>query len=263
MPGRITGRAICRLPRTLRVIAVGRSTRTKEAGSMAFAGFSREALQFLVDLAAHNERAWFTPRKAEYERLLKHPLEALCVELGARFAERGIPLVADPARSPFRIYRDTRFSKDKSPYKPYVSASFPWREGGPGGYSGGYFSLRPGEIYLGGGMYHPEPPVLAAWRAAVAARPADVHAALDDPGFVGAFGHVDGERFKRTPTGFPADHPDAELLKLKDVTFSRQLSDAEALSAGLPNILADGFAAALPVLRLLASLVATPAAPGA
>jgi len=140
---------------------------------MAFAGFTREGLQFLADLAANNERAWFAPRKADYERLLKHPLEALCVELGERFAARNIPLVADPARSPFRIYRDTRFSKDKSPYKPYVSASFPWRDGGPGG----YFSLRPGEIYIGGGLWHPEPPVLAAWRAAVATRPAEVHAA--------------------------------------------------------------------------------------
>jgi uncharacterized protein (TIGR02453 family) len=217
---------------------------------MAFAGFTRESLQFLADLAANNERAWFAPRKADYERLLKHPLEALCVELGERFAARNIPLVADPARSPFRIYRDTRFSKDKSPYKPYVSASFPWRDGGPGG----YFSLRPGEIYLGGGLWHPEPPVLAAWRAAVATRPAEVHAALEDPAFASAFGQVEGERLKRTPAGYPPDHPDAELLKLKDVTFHRRLSDDQALSAGLPDELADGFAAAVPVLRLLAGL---------
>ena len=217
---------------------------------MAFAGFTHEALQFLADLAANNERAWFAPRKTDYERLLKHPLEALCVELGERFAARNIPLVADPAHSPFRIYRDTRFSKDKSPYKPYVSASFPWRDGGPGG----YFSLRPGEIYLGGGLWHPDPAVLAAWRAAVATRPEEIHAALEDPGFVAAFGQVEGDRLKRTPAGFPSDHPDAALLKLKDVTFHRRLSDAQALSAGLPDELADGFAAAVPVLRLLAGL---------
>lgn len=227
---------------------------------MAFTGFSREGLQFLADLAVNNERAWFQPRKAEYERLLRQPLEALCVALGERFAARSIPLVADPARSPFRIYRDTRFSKDKSPYKPYVSASFPWAGGGPGG----YFSLRPGEIYLGGGIYHPDPPLLAAWRAAVAGRPAEVHGALEDPDFVRTFGHVDGERLKRTPAGFPADHPDAELLKLKDVMFHRQLSDEEALSADLPDRLADDFAAALPALRLLAGLGgASEPAPGA
>ena len=80
-----------------------------------FTGFRPEAIQFLADLAVNNDRTWFQPRKADYERLLKHPLEELCVALGERFATRGIPLTADPVRSPFRIYRDVRFSKDKSP----------------------------------------------------------------------------------------------------------------------------------------------------
>src|SRR5437762_6062496 len=94
-----------------------------------FRGFKREAIQFLADLASNNDRAWFQPRKAEYERLLKAPLEALCVALDEAFRARGIPLEADPARSPFRIYRDVRFAKDKSPYKTNVAASFPWAEG--------------------------------------------------------------------------------------------------------------------------------------
>jgi uncharacterized protein (TIGR02453 family) len=221
---------------------------------MTFEGFSRQALQFLADLAANNERAWFQPRKAEYERLLKQPLEDLCVALGERFEARGIPLVADPARSPFRIYRDTRFSKDKSPYKTHVAASFPWVGGGPGG----YFSLGPGEIHLGGGMWHPGPSLLAAWRAAVAERPAVVRAALGDPEFIRIFGVVYGETLKRVPVGFPADHPDADLLRLKDVIFRRLLSDEDALSADLPDELADGFAAALPVFRLLADLAGPP-----
>jgi len=218
---------------------------------MSFDGFSREGLQFLADLAANNDRAWFQPRKAEYERLLKEPLVELIVALAERFAARGIPLTADPARSPFRIYRDVRFSKDKSPYKTNVAASFPWAAGrGPGG----YFSMGPGEVYTGGGLWHPEPTHLAAWRAAVADRPADVHAALEDPGFVRAFGKIEGDSLKRTPTGFPADHPDAELLRLKDIIFSRRLSDADAFSPGLPDMLADDLAAAMPVFRLLAEL---------
>src|SRR4051795_4259081 len=85
--------------------------------TMTFEGFRPEAVEFLADLAQNNDRAWFQPRKADYERLLKEPLEALCVALDERFAATGIPLAADPARSPFRIYRDVRFSKDKSPYK--------------------------------------------------------------------------------------------------------------------------------------------------
>jgi uncharacterized protein (TIGR02453 family) len=80
-----------------------------------FTGFRSEAIQFLVDLAENNDRAWFQPRKGEYERLLKEPLEALIATLAERFAARGIPLRADPSKSPFRIYRDVRFSKDKSP----------------------------------------------------------------------------------------------------------------------------------------------------
>src|SRR6202795_4814836 len=95
-----------------------------------FTGFQPEAIQFLADVAASNDRAWFQPRKADYERLLKEPLEALCVSLAEQFEARGIPLRADPARSPFRIYRDVRFSKDKSPYKTNVGASFAWAGGG-------------------------------------------------------------------------------------------------------------------------------------
>jgi uncharacterized protein (TIGR02453 family) len=82
----------------------------------SFAGFSPDAIQFMADLAQNNDRAWFQPRKADYERLVRDPMEALMVALGERFEARGIPLHADPKRSPFRIYRDTRFSKDKSAY---------------------------------------------------------------------------------------------------------------------------------------------------
>jgi uncharacterized protein (TIGR02453 family) len=220
-----------------------------------FSGFSRAAIDFLAELAANNDRSWFQPRKAEYERLVKQPLEALCVALGERFAARAIPLRSDPAKSPFRIYRDTRFSKDKSPYKPYASANFPWVEGETVG-PGGYFHLQPGEVYVGGGMWHPEPARLAAWRARVANDPVAVHRVIDDNRFVATFGDVHGDSLKRVPTGFPADHPEAELLKLKDITFGRRLSDDEALSPALPDTLADAFADAVPVFRLLANLEA-------
>jgi uncharacterized protein (TIGR02453 family) len=218
-----------------------------------FGGFSRATIDFLAELAANNDRSWFQPRKAEYERLVKQPLEALCVALRERFGARAIPLRSDPAKSPFRIYRDTRFSKDKSPYKPFASANFPWVEGETVG-PGGYFHLQPGEVYIGGGMWHPEPARLAAWRATVANEPAVVHRVIDDKRFVATFGDVHGDSLKRVPTGFPADHPEAELLKLKDVTFGRRLSDDEALSAALPDTLADAFADAVPVFRLLARL---------
>jgi len=217
-----------------------------------FTGFSRDAIQFLVDLAANNDRAWFNPRKADYERLLKQPLEALCVALDERFRARGIPLEADPTRSPFRIYRDVRFSKDKSPYKTHVSASFGYVGANPHG--GGYFHFQPGEMYVGGGMWHPEAATLAAWRQLVDR--GDGLEALEDPGFTATFGSLHGDMLTRVPQGYPKDHPRAELLKLKDMTFGHALSDDEVLAPSLPDTLADDFAKAIPVFRLLGSLPA-------
>jgi uncharacterized protein (TIGR02453 family) len=217
-----------------------------------FTGFSRDSVQFIVELALNNDRSWFQPRKGEYERLLKEPLEALCLALGGRFEKAGLPLTADAARSPFRIYRDVRFSADKSPYKTHVAASFPWT--GQGGGVGAYFHFQPGDMFAGGGMWHPEPAQLAAWRRTVDSNPGAVNAVLENPSFVSTFGKVSGDSLKRVPMGFAADHPGADLLKLKDVTFGRRLSDAEALSPNLPDLLVETYAAAVPFLRLLATL---------
>jgi uncharacterized protein (TIGR02453 family) len=218
-----------------------------------FAGFRPEAIQFLADLAENNDRAWFQPRKAEYERLLKQPLEALCVALAERFEARGVPMTADPARSPFRIYRDVRFSKDKSPYKTNIGASFPWSGGGESS-CGGYFHLEPGEAFVGGGMWHPEKATLDAFRRLVDTDPKRVHAVADAPEFVSTFGTLNGDRLTRVPQGYGADHPEAELLKLKDMTFGHRLSDADVFSADLPDRLVASLEKAVPVMRLLSGL---------
>ena len=217
-----------------------------------FAGFRPEAIAFLADLASNNDRTWFTPRKPQYEELVKRPLEALCVALAERFAARDLPLVADPAKSPFRIYRDVRFAKDKSPYKPYASAQFPMVGGGPAG----YVHIEPGEIFAGGGLYRPEPPVLARWRQLVLADPARARAAVEDPGFTAVYDAVYGDRLTRVPTGYPKDSPDADLLTLKDIIFRRRLADVDVMSPDLPDLLADSYEAAMPVLTLLAGIAA-------
>jgi uncharacterized protein (TIGR02453 family) len=223
-----------------------------------FDGFPPEAIQFLADLAANNDRAWFQPRKDQFEALLKRPLEALCLALAERFEARGVGLTAD-LRSPFRIYRDTRFSKDKSPYKTAVSAQFPATgvDGGPGG----YFHLEPGEIFAGGGLYRPATPVLVAWRRLVDAEPDSVRAAIGDPGFVALYGRLYAEEeLARVPAGYPKDHPDGDLLRLKDLIFTRRLADADVLSPDLPDFLVDGFEAARPVFDLLVRVSAEAAA---
>ena len=232
-----------------------------------FTGFRPEALQFLVDLADNNSREWFQPRKAEYERFLKEPLASLCVALDEQFRARSIPLRADPAKSPFRIYRDVRFSKDKRPYKTAAAASFAWAS--DGGIvadgrshtenvhaSGGYFHLQPGEIYVGGGVWHPEPSWLAAFRQRVANHTDEFRAIIEEPAFAEMFGAIsdDGESLKRVPAGYPADHPAADLLRKKNVTFGRRLSDDDALSERLPEVLADSFAVGTRLMRYLATL---------
>jgi uncharacterized protein (TIGR02453 family) len=225
-----------------------------------FTGFRPEALGFLVELSLNNDRSWFQPRKAEYEALLKEPLERLCTALDEELRARGIPLAANPARSPFRIYRDVRFSKDKSPYKTNVGASFPWISAGGG--VGGYFHLESGRAFAGGGMWHPAPARLAAWRNAVIEERAGVHAVFEDPAFRATFGAVDGDRLKRAPAGYAPDDPDLELLKLKDVTFGRPLSDEEVLAPDLPVRLAETLGHAVPLLRLLAELPGDESAAG-
>ena len=232
-----------------------------------FSGFQPDAIQFLADLAANNERDWFQPRKAEFERLLKTPLEDLCVALEEQFRARDIPLHADPVKSPFRIYRDTRFSKDKSPYKTHLAASFGWAGDGVDAAagrshtenvhaSGGYFHLQPGEIYVGGGVWHPDSAWLTAFRQRIVDNLAGFQAIVEAPEFKGEFGKVgdDGESLKRVPPGFPADHPAADLLRLKNVTFGRRLADSDATSSELPVIIADSFAAGTPLMRYLATI---------
>jgi uncharacterized protein (TIGR02453 family) len=231
-----------------------------------FTGFTPEAIQFLADLAQNNDRAWFQPRKAEFERLLKDPMESMIAALADRLEARGVPMLADPKRAPFRIYRDTRFSKDKSPYKNHLGASFPWVEADPaipaGGDheerthgNGGYFHFQPGEMYVGGGMWQMEKPRIDAFRTTVRDDPDRVRVALEEPTFVAWFGGVHPhEELKRMPPGYPEEHPLAHMFRWKDVVFGRRMADDEVLSPDLPDRLAEGYATAIPAFRFLASL---------
>jgi uncharacterized protein (TIGR02453 family) len=194
-------------------------------------------------------------------------MEAMIAALAERLRERGVPMLADPKRAPFRIYRDTRFSKDKSPYKAHLGATFPWIGGSgevptAGGDhaerahgNGGYFHLEPGEMYVGGGMWQMDRPRLDAFRSTVRDDPEQVRAALEDPTFVAWFGHAHGhDELKRYPPGYPQDHPLARMFLWKDVVFGRRLADDEVTSPDLPDHLAEGYASAAPVFRFLATL---------
>ena len=228
---------------------------------MTFPGFSPDAVDFLAELRENNERSWFQARKADFDRLLREPMEALVADLAERLAARDIPLRADPKRSIFRIYRDTRFSKDQSPYKTHLAANFPWidptrgEDHDAGHAGGGYFHLEPGNHYVGGGLYMASKERLTAFRQAIVDDPDRVRAALEDPDFLAAFGPVSThDPFKRNPPGWPADHPMAELFRYRDIVFGRPMADVEVERPDLPDTLADAYAAGLPVLRFLATL---------
>lgn len=228
-----------------------------------FTGFRPEAIDFLAELAQNNDRDWFQPRKADYERLLKAPMEALVVALADRFEARGLPFEADPKRSVSRIYRDTRFAKDKSPYKTNIYARFPWVGPGSGHDdsddgahpASAYFNVMPGESYVGGGMWRPEKERLDAFRAAILNEPDRVRNAFEDPRFLAELGPVRShDTLKRVPAGLPPDHPMADMFRFKNVVFGRRMSDDEIRSPGLPDILADAYATAIPVFRFLGTL---------
>jgi uncharacterized protein (TIGR02453 family) len=228
-----------------------------------FTGFRPEAIDFLAELAQNNDRAWFQPRKAEYERLLKEPMEEFVAGLADAFDELGLPLQADPKRSIFRIYRDTRFAKDKSPYKTHLGASFPWvADMAPDSEishtdhaNGAYFHLQPGNNFAGGGMWQATKPRLDAFRDAIVTDEPRVRTALEDPAFLAEFGPVEShDSLKRVPPGYPQDHAMADMFRFKDLVFGRRLSDDEVYSPDLPRILAAAYAKATPVFSFLASL---------
>jgi uncharacterized protein (TIGR02453 family) len=227
--------------------------------------FSPQLFAFLRELKQHNEREWFNANKTRYEQEVKEPALAFIEDMGYRLPEVAPHLTADK-RSLFRIYRDTRFSKDKSPYKTHVAASFGWAgdndEAAGRSHtenvhaSGGYFHLQPGEIFVGGGVWHPDPSWLKAFRDRVVDDFDGYRDIVEAPAFRDTFGTVgdDGESLKRVPPGYPPDHPAADLLRKKNVTFGRRLADADAQSPRLPTIIAESFTAATPLLRYLATL---------
>src|SRR5213083_1535194 len=128
----------------------------------AFPGFPPEGIQFFRSLSRHNNREWFLPRKPIFEEKLKQPMRQLVGALNTAMKSFAPEYVADPEKAIYRIYRDTRFSKDKTPYKDHLAAAFP-RRGIPHG-AGFYFAISHREVAVGGGAYMPTPETLLAIR---------------------------------------------------------------------------------------------------
>ena len=213
-----------------------------------FPGLRAEAFQFLRDLKAHNERDWFKPRKALYDDELVWPTQCLVAEVAREAPRRGLPLTTDATRSLFRIYRDTRFSKNKAPYKTHVGATLTrdGRRDDPGGL---YIHIEPESCFLAAGFWAPEPPLLRRWRERMATDPdgfLQVAEQIEEAGLTLAT----RASLKRMPRGFEdlADHPIADYLKWKGVIVSRPVPDAALMDPGFTQIVLDFAVQAHPLL---------------
>jgi len=180
---------------------------------------------FLRDLKAHNRRDWFANNKARYQRDVEAPMLAFIADLGPRLTAISPRVVARPTRvggSLFRIYRDTRFSEDKSPFKTWASARFPHRDAGREVSAPSfYLHLEPRHSLGGGGVYHPDTASLGRIRERIVAAPREWARVLD------AGLSVEGDSLRRVPPGLPPDHRFAADLKRKDhyalTTFSARV----------------------------------------
>lgn len=189
--------------------------------------------RFLRDLAANNNRDWFQANKARFEKDLKEPAQAFITEFGGPLHEISPHFRADPrghGGSLFRIYRDIRFSRDKSPYKTHQGMHFPHEAGKNAHTPGFYLHLEPGGCFAGVGLWRPDSATLKVLRQRVAADPAAWRAAVQNASFKAHF-TVQGESLKRVPRGFAADHEMAEVLKLKDFTAYTPLTQKQITSA--------------------------------
>jgi uncharacterized protein (TIGR02453 family) len=190
--------------------------------------FSPELFAFLRELAAHNDREWFATHKARYVAEVQEPALAFVEDAGLRLPGE---VSRHFAGSVFRIYRDTRFSKDKTPYKTHVGIQFRHERHKDVHAPGFYLHLEPGSVFMACGLWHPERDTLQAIRTSIAGRPARWTAVVEDPAFRERF-RLGGEALMRPPAGFDPDHPLIEELKRKDFIANTTLSESEATGSG-------------------------------
>lgn len=219
--------------------------------SVTFTGFPEEGLRFLRALKRNNNREWFQAHKSDYEEFIKKPMEGLVLSLGSDLSKIAPEIVATPKASLFRIYRDTRFSKDKSPYKTHVAASFPHRGLDKHQGAGLYLHIAPTEVFLGGGIYMPASEDLSAVRHHIAGNIPRFKRILGEKAFRKTFGVLRGDQLLRVPKGFASDHPAADYLRYKQYIVSRTLEPQDATKEAFYKTLLETFRTMMPFVRFL------------
>jgi uncharacterized protein (TIGR02453 family) len=220
--------------------------------------FTPRALRFFRDLARHNEKAWFETHRQQYESEVRQPMRELIEDLDARFAEFAPEIGGDSRKSMFRINRDIRFSRDKSPYKTHAACWFHHRNAArsvgaeaDAGSAGFYFHLEPGgRSMIGAGLWMPPRPQLNKLRQAISKDPVGFDQMTRS--IPRRFGGLDDEgALKRMPRGYAEDHPAAKWLRFQSFTSGRTLTDAQVTNASLASFLAREYDALLPLVRWL------------
>ena len=213
--------------------------------------FTAKTLSFLRSLKRNNDREWFRARKDEYERHVRGPMVQLITRMAADLKPFAPEMVADPKRSLYRIYRDTRFSDDKTPLKTNAAAVFPPRGFPRHEGAGFYVELAPGWVWMGGGLYMPPPESLRAIRERIAGSHPKLHRLVTGREFRTVLGDLRGEQLARVPRGYLKDHPAGEYLRFKQFLGFREFEPAFATSDRFYPELLRTFKALTPLVRFL------------
>ena len=222
--------------------------------------FTDRTLGFLAELKRNNDREWFTANKSRYETDVLDPalafIDALYEPL-ARVAPRFTAVPKRTGGSLMRVYRDTRFSRDKTPYKTNIGIQFRHELGRDVHAPGFYVHIESGSAFIGAGMWRPASEPLKAIRERIAARPAEWLRATSDARFRRHF-ELRGETLTRPPRGFDKDHPQVEDIKRKDFIAVRDLDAADVLKTGFPRKVIASIEAAEPFMRFLCKATGAP-----
>ena len=222
--------------------------------------FGPELFDFLRELRDHNDRQWFAANKARYEAHVRDPLLEFIGDFGSRLREISKQFVADPrpvGGSLFRIHRDTRFSKDKSPYKTNAGAHFRHAAGRDVHAPGFYLHLEPEQVFAASGLWHPDSATLGRVRDAIVAHPARWERVVSEPAFASTCS-LSGDRLARPPRGYDPDHRWIEDLKRRDFIALTTLSEADARGADFIDRFADLCRVSAPLARFLTEAIGLP-----
>lgn len=218
-----------------------------------FTGFQPSLLEFLGELAANNNRAWFEANRQRYEDCVLFPALDFIAAMAPRLEKISRRFEAIPRRSGgslMRVYRDTRFSADKTPYKSNLGIQFRHVVGRDIHAPGFYFHIEPGDCFIGVGSWHPHAETLAKIRVRIAEKPQLWQQVLDDKAFRRQFTFA-GDSLKRPPKGYAGGHPLIADLRRKDFIAIKRLDDDALLDDKLTMKVASLFAAGAPLMQFL------------